>query len=583
MSNVCSAKASYKKAKGLLELSDTHLQWTADGMRAPSVRVALSDIPTIFCSKRDAPAVRLKIAVVNDPNGFNFTFSALQPVALAEREKFKKEITNAIALNRANVESALPLPPTLNAPGSSSSSRAVSVTNGTNGHSSSTPTIVGTDAATDFRLRKQVLLTNRDLAQLHRELVMSGQITEAEFWEGREHLLLASAAEQSQRKGKRGQLVDPRPETINGEVRIRVTPQLVHDIFDEYPVVQKAYNDIVPKTLSEAEFWTRYFGSKLFHAHRASVRSAATQHVANEDPIFDKYLEREDDGLEPRNPRDEVVELFVDLVATSEDHKETGNAQDYTMQAGRDRKNLPLIRKFNEHSERLLNSALGDLPQAKRRRLNPEDDDARIDLEDLHDADAASDIVLQMKDIQRHFQSSIREEKEQSTLDSKQVLEEAKSNATQWKAALTNLKVERQSCDAALLSMTHNVEARLRTYTKTNDIPDPLLRQMKTCQTAANEFLRQYWTSVYPPLHDKQLSTASPAQRCAKAEKMMSYIYKTPEKIKAIVDMASSYGVDTNRVQQAMAPVLNAANHAMADHRERHRKQSRISKRVADG
>lgn len=63
----------------------------------------------------------------------------------------------------------------------------------------------------------------------------------------RQHLVLAQAAAESQQKGKPGQLVDPRPETVEGgEVKIRITPQLVHDIFDEYPVVAKAYSDTVP-------------------------------------------------------------------------------------------------------------------------------------------------------------------------------------------------------------------------------------------------------------------------------------------------------------------------------------------------
>jgi hypothetical protein len=79
-------------------------------------------------------------------------------------------------------------------------------------------------------------------------------------------------------------------------VKIVITPQLVHDIFDEFPVVAKAYNDNVPNKLSEAEFWKRYFQSKLFNAHRASIRSSAAQHVVKDDPIFDKYLEKDDDG-----------------------------------------------------------------------------------------------------------------------------------------------------------------------------------------------------------------------------------------------------------------------------------------------
>jgi len=48
--------------------------------------------------------------------------------------------------------------------------------------------------------------------------------------------------------------------------------------------------------LTKEQFWKRYFQSKLFNAHRASIRSSATQHVVKDDPIFDKYLDKEDDG-----------------------------------------------------------------------------------------------------------------------------------------------------------------------------------------------------------------------------------------------------------------------------------------------
>jgi len=92
--------------------------------------------------------------------------------------------------------------------------------------------------------------------------------------------------------------------------------------------------------LTEGEFWKRYFQSKLFHSHRGST---ATQHVVKDDAIFDKYLEKPDDGelpsfrcpgladnnitteLEPRNSRDDEVDMFIDLEATREDHEEVRN------------------------------------------------------------------------------------------------------------------------------------------------------------------------------------------------------------------------------------------------------------------
>jgi transcription initiation factor TFIIH subunit 1 len=218
MPTYCVAKASYKKASGSLELTDTHLQWTQDGKKAPSVRVAYSEATcqyfftsavssltyppykALFCSKEGAAQVRLKLGLLGDENGHNFTFTSPQPVAYTEREKFKKELTNIISRNRSLQDlqkpsisatssaavtapaSNAPTPRPLAGPSRPSTSRAASVSSGRG----STPVIAGSDPVSDFRLRKKVLISNPELGTLHRDLVMSGQITEAEFWDGRE-------------------------------------------------------------------------------------------------------------------------------------------------------------------------------------------------------------------------------------------------------------------------------------------------------------------------------------------------------------------------------------------------------------
>lgn len=188
-----------------------------------SVRLAIlrpspvqsSDVcPALFCSKEGAAQVRLKLGLKGDEAGHNFTFLSPQPVAYAEREKFKKDLTTIISRNRS-VSETVPRPPVtvaanvsiapattpavvaaptaslaVNAltpklsvpPSRASTSRAPSVASDRMG----TPVVAGNDHASDFRLRKKVLLGNPDLATLHKELVISGQISEAEFWEGRE-------------------------------------------------------------------------------------------------------------------------------------------------------------------------------------------------------------------------------------------------------------------------------------------------------------------------------------------------------------------------------------------------------------
>lgn len=51
---------------------------------------------------------------------------------------------------------------------------------------------------------------------------------------------------------------------------------------------------------------------------------------------------------------DFVLMIYTDASSL----RQTGNEKDLTMQAGKQRAVLPLIRKFNEHSTRLLDTAL---------------------------------------------------------------------------------------------------------------------------------------------------------------------------------------------------------------------------------
>lgn len=126
-------------------------------------------------------------------------------------------------------------------------------------------------------------------------------------------------------------MVDPKPETDErGDVTVKITPMLTREIFEEYPVVARAYDENVPEPvrrcfslslsrslanvllplpfpspsnyaryrriqqLSEEAFWTRYFQSKLFNRNRTANRAAVD--AVKDDAIFDKYLGEEDDG-----------------------------------------------------------------------------------------------------------------------------------------------------------------------------------------------------------------------------------------------------------------------------------------------
>ena len=91
---------------------------------------------------------------------------------------------------------------------------------------------------------------------------------------------------------------------------------------------------------------------------------------------------------------------------------------------------------------------------------------------------------------------------------------------------------------------------------------------MRSCHTAANEFLRQFWSSVFPPPSDGNILTAlSAAQRATKTAKMAGYLVKFPEKIEAIIETAKQQGFDATKVETAMKPVLAAVEKAVQFHK----------------
>ena len=116
-------------------------------------------------------------------------------MALTEREMFKAQLTTIISNNRATHETGAVQPPQTGLPIPTSSSNGavrrvpVPVPRPSDSRAESVSSHRGTpvnDPINDFHVRKKVLLNTPELATLHRELVMSGQITETEFWEGRE-------------------------------------------------------------------------------------------------------------------------------------------------------------------------------------------------------------------------------------------------------------------------------------------------------------------------------------------------------------------------------------------------------------
>jgi hypothetical protein len=237
MSNVLlQASTSYKKQNGNLILTKRkNLNWQPSGGQGTPIKIDGSQITALFSSKEGSAKIILRVSAILKPGepeqNLNFTFIAASS-AVSDREHFKAGLSDVIAYHKLQREAAASTQATPEPPQASTSAQTLDQ---------------NFDATYGVGLRIRLLKQEPDLRALHEALVLTGQISEEEFWESREHLLQAEQQQQGQKQGRAATMVDARGELSNdGEIKVVVTPQLIADIFAQHPIVQRAYSENVP-------------------------------------------------------------------------------------------------------------------------------------------------------------------------------------------------------------------------------------------------------------------------------------------------------------------------------------------------
>lgn len=126
----------------------------------------------MFFSKPGGPVTSMRVMDGPDPklNAYTFVFSSSK--AVADGQNFKDHITNILTQNLAQQ--------------AQQAARAEAAAMDAQAAAPVQVTPRADRPLSSNDLRKFVLLKRTDLAALHRELVITGNITEAEFWAGRE-------------------------------------------------------------------------------------------------------------------------------------------------------------------------------------------------------------------------------------------------------------------------------------------------------------------------------------------------------------------------------------------------------------
>jgi transcription initiation factor TFIIH subunit 1 len=142
----------------------------------------------------------------------------------------------------------------------------------------------------------EVLASNPELRQLYEALVKKDVITNEEFWSQHKDMLPTMEKQQT---GLKNSFI---LKNFYKDDTVHITATAMKQIFVQYPGVKAKYEQFVPHSVSETEFWTRF--AKAFY-----LNQTRKSHEGRPDDIFGKAEDISDVPM----PTNVQVEKFVDL------------------------------------------------------------------------------------------------------------------------------------------------------------------------------------------------------------------------------------------------------------------------------
>ncbi|KAI8082394.1 hypothetical protein BDF21DRAFT_262007 [Thamnidium elegans] len=481
------ASVRFKKHDGTLFVTPRRVAWQQQGSSQLTPSIYYNDILGLAQTPDGSAKVLLKIST-KSPVSKDYTFQFTSVKNIQEREAIKAQITELLARARglssastlgtptpitpsSIAASPSPTPQNVNNTASPVPLQQQATTNSSNQKQnigSPTPGSPKSWRHEEFNDRRSLLTSSRELQTLHKELVVIGKsVDEEEFWSSpyvkriRQKLKKDAVSREGKQKGKSSRMVELKPGQQEGsDIKYTLTSQIIHNIFTEFPSVKRAYDTNVPDRMTEQNFWKRFLASQFFHRSRTGGRSQTTPY----DDIFDRCLQEEDDenSKPPPMSRLDRIRFDIDLSRTAEDHLESGNAPDFTMRPGREAQSLPLIRRFNKHSSRVL-----EVPPSKNKRDRStfeEDIEKDIIIKELLNEAPCEKIVLDIQDTRRYFESQTggQDELKINESDTVNLLNGYKTAFEGWQPEMAKQVMESRLADKVCLELTAIIKRKVR-------------------------------------------------------------------------------------------------------------------------
>jgi transcription initiation factor TFIIH subunit 1 len=181
------------------------------------------------------------------------------------------------------------------------------------------------------------------------DVITVGQFS-TQFWSTRVHLLRAHAIEKSQHQGSYNVLSMVKPIHENDKLRLELNKEQIQLIFKQHPLMRRVYDDLVPKSFSEEEFWAKFVVSRLFKQLKGEKITELDAPI----PKLDHYLGYDEKAFQTQQFIMEHVPRFMDIEGNEQNHsKRMGNAPDTTMKPSSHDK-VPILRALNNMSEKMM-------------------------------------------------------------------------------------------------------------------------------------------------------------------------------------------------------------------------------------
>ncbi|KAL6886944.1 hypothetical protein GGI43DRAFT_417754 [Trichoderma evansii] len=401
----------FKKKEGILSFTSDNgaITWTPASGGPATVSLPVTNITNLQQTPDSSPKVMLKIFEKsesgNDPVTYLFHFNTQE--AKAEAQAVKDLLSRLLADLRStdtNVSKlgAVTAAPAANGDGSGSASATLGPSNGINSQSMSPKWFDDNQLKMNIELQQSLMKKDKSLHQTYMSAIstkpdsMTSAAFNSQFWSMRINLLRAHAIEINQKKGAYNVLSTVKPRTVDGELKLNISVEQVQMIFAQHPLIKRIYNETVPR-LSEAEFWSRFFLSKL-------AKRLKGERVTDNDPadaIFDKY--NADSNTPDAKVMSQPVPHIIDIEGNEENQGgfKGGNAKDVEM---RPRANIPIVRTLNNLSEKIM----ANVPPSDSTVIDSKglyDTSRELILRDLRGEGEEQRIMLSIKERNNFFSS----------------------------------------------------------------------------------------------------------------------------------------------------------------------------------